>query len=84
MAEANRDGDEVTLKLSVDEAILIQVMVGMSSTRRENSCQRQAWNLCHALNKVLGDDPDEVLKWIRVYEAACDGNEDLPTIHFSG
>lgn len=84
MASANRDGDEITLKMGVDEAILVQAMVGMSSTRRENSCQSRAWNLFHTLDKVLGDDLDEVLQWVHAYKAACDGNEALPTIHFSG
>jgi hypothetical protein len=83
MAEANRDGDEVTLKLSVDEAILVQVMVGMTSTQRANDYQNRAGDVFQALEEVLDRSADEKRRWSQTFDASCDDGWQ-PTIRFTG
>ena len=85
MAEATRNEDTVTLELSVDEAILVQVLMGTTSNQRQNEYQNRASDVFYALEEVLDWSTDEERRWARAYEAACDDNyPHLPTIRFTG
>lgn len=70
MAEATRDGDDIVLRLSPHEAVVIQVLVGAAVPGADTDTELYGYanDLFHELEDHL-HDPGVEDYWNRVYDA---------------